>query len=73
MIARTAVELTDEELEAYRQAAKLRFLSLPISLAVSLGLELIDVIHTELAAGFVLRGDTWLPRQPVAAELMTTG
>jgi|Deesub1362A_J573_1020465.scaffolds.fasta_scaffold03930_9 predicted HicB family RNase H-like nuclease len=24
-------------------------------------------------AGFILRGDTWLPRQPVAAELMTTG
>jgi len=24
-------------------------------------------------AGFALRGDTWFPRQPVAAELMTTG
>lgn len=24
-------------------------------------------------AGFVLHGDTWLPRQPVAAELMTVG
>ena len=24
-------------------------------------------------AGFVRRGDTWLPRQPVAAELMTAG
>ncbi len=24
-------------------------------------------------AGFVRRGDTWLPRQPVAAELLTAG
>ncbi|WP_218148838.1 type II toxin-antitoxin system HicB family antitoxin [Thermodesulforhabdus norvegica] len=24
-------------------------------------------------AGFVRRGDTWLPRQPVAAELLTVG
>ncbi|MCR4405261.1 MAG: hypothetical protein NUW06_08340 [Candidatus Acetothermia bacterium] len=33
------------------------FLSLPISLAVSLGLELIDVIHAELADGTIVEDE----------------